>query len=124
MLRVLIFGFACVVVLVGLATALPVVEEGIQIGQFASSLPPYAGEAVSLPPSCNISANPRVISKGDTASIAWESRDADTAYLAPSFGEVPLEGGIFIEPERSDVYTLYVSSALGQAACSTYITVE
>jgi len=120
MLRLALFGFACVVVLLGLTTALPIVEEGIQLGQTASSVSSYV---VEMPPSCEISAHPQTLSEGEEASLAWVTKNADTAYLTPSFGEVALSDGIFFYPGQSEVYTLYVSSPFGEAACSTYITV-
>ena len=123
MLRVLIFSAACLVVFVGLATAMPILEDGISVGQFAASA--YPSEEIHIAPSCIISAHPQVISEGDTASIAWSSRHASEAEISPRVGTVPLEGGMFLEPHYSEVYTLTARSDLGEVAtCSTYVTVE
>lgn len=123
MLRLSLFGLACVVVLLGLGTAIPIVEEGIQLDQTASSASSYVVEVPPMPPSCEISAHPQTISKGEEVSIAWVAKNADSAHLTPSFGEVALSDGVFFSPQVSEVYMLYVSSRFGEAACSTYVTV-
>ena len=122
MLRILIFSAACLIVFVGLVTTMPILEEGVDISQFAS-VSAYPEEQVSKTPSCIISANPQVISEGETTSIAWASQNASEAELY-SVGAVPLEGGMFFKPVYSDVYTLTVRSLFGEViSCSTYVTV-
>lgn len=124
MLRAFIFALASVTIFLGIATVIPLVEDGVQFGQFAASGYVYDTPQAIVPPSCIISAHPQVVQAGESASIAWNTRNASSAELTPAFGEVPLQGGFFIEPQYSEVYTLRVYSFQGMGECSTYITVQ
>lgn len=119
MLRVLIFGFAVVVVFTGLITVMPILEGTEGERQVAA--------VVARPevlPSCIISAHPEVVSPGEEVSVAWGSEMAFVAWLS-DVGEVPLQGGMFVTPSDSTTYTLTVGSYSGKAAsCSTEIMVH
>ena len=74
-------------------------------------------------PSCVISAHPSSISRGQNASLAWVSSNAQSASLS-GHGAVSLTGGTFISPQTSTTYTLTVRDSQGRSGtCTTQIGV-
>ena len=64
-------------------------------------------------PSCVISAHPTTISRGQSASLAWVSSNAQSATLS-GVGAVSTTGGTFVNPQSSTTYTLTVRDPLGR----------
>ena len=79
---------------------------------------------VSSAPSCIISVNPGVISRGESANLAWGSQNAGSASLSGT-GPVPTQGGISVSPTQTTTYTLAVGGSSGQSnSCSVRLTVQ
>ena len=75
-------------------------------------------------PSCVISAHPRAISRGQSASLAWVSSNAQSATLS-GIGAVSTTGGTFVSPQTSTTYTLTVRDSLGRTGtCAAQISVS
>ena len=154
MLRVLIFGFASLVVFTGLVKISPLLDNNISgdllistsvqadPAWLNSSVPPNttpAEEEVQeeLPAdtasfvgedpsrlSCIISSNPSTISRGESTSIAWGSENASFASLSDT-GTVSPQGGMFVSPIETTSYTLTVyRSDSESSSCKTEITVH
>src|SRR3990167_7015170 len=73
---------------------------------------------VSGPPSCIISVNPDVISRGESANLAWGSQNASSATLSGT-GPVPTQGGVSVSPIQTTTYTLTVGGSSGQSSSCT-----
>ena len=73
---------------------------------------------VSGPPSCLISVNPDVISRGESANLAWGSQNASSATLSGT-GPVPTQGGVSVSPIQTTTYTLTVGGSSGQSSSCT-----
>src|SRR3989338_5574218 len=144
MFRVLVFGAAALTVFVGIVTVFPLLDSEIDSGVSAAvasvgaSVPGetfeddsskeettrHLSEKSLIRPSCMISANPAVISRGERVSIAWDSENAASARLS-DVGAVLPHGGLFMRPSRSGAYMLVVHSTDGEIAlCSTSIIVR
>ena len=79
---------------------------------------------VSGPPSCLISVNPDVISRGESANLAWGSQNASSATLSGT-GPVPTQGGVSVSPIQTTTYTLTVGGSSGQSSsCTVRLFVE
>ena len=79
---------------------------------------------VSGPPSCIISVNPDVISRGESANLAWGSQNASSATLSGT-GPVPTQGGVSVSPIQTTTYTLTVGGSSGQSSsCTVRLFVE
>ena len=75
-------------------------------------------------PSCTLSANPMVISPGQSSTLSWSSTNAVSAFLS-SIGAVAPYGSLSVNPTISTTYTLTVTSSSGQTAiCQTAISVS
>jgi hypothetical protein len=79
---------------------------------------------VSNPPSCIISANPDIITAGQSANIAWGSQNASSASIS-GVGAVPTQGGISVSPIQTTTYTLAVANSNNQSnTCATRVVVR
>lgn len=86
----------------------------------------YAALAVSTnqPPSCQISANPSMINRGETSNLAWVSTNATEAALS-GVGTVPVQSGRVVSPSTDTTFTLRVRNAANlTATCSAQIDVR
>ena len=93
-------------------------------GESSCTATVYVQPLVTKQPSCIIALQPTSISPGQLANLSWGSQDAVAAGLS-SIGQVPLQGGIRVNPESSTVYTLTVRSASGRSAsCATTLLVN
>ncbi len=79
---------------------------------------------VSGLPSCIISANPDVITRGQFANIAWGSQNASSASLS-GVGTVSTQGGISVSPIQTTTYTLTVAGSSGKSnSCTARVLVR
>ena len=121
--RPLVLGLAVLVVFVGLTTVLPILESDIDASPQAAAVAYMRATPVGEP-SCIISAHPQVAERGEEVSLAWSSENVEDLFLMGDLGEVSANGGAFVTPEQSQVYTLYVRSISGEvSSCSTSVTV-
>ncbi len=74
-------------------------------------------------PTCMISAYPSSIHSGQSASLAWSSQNASSAYLS-GVGAVAAQGGTYVAPRQTTTYTLTVYSGQGgSGACTAQVGV-
>ena len=74
--------------------------------------------------SCIISAYPDVITRGNSANLAWGSENASRATLSGT-GSVNVRGGIYVKPTQTSDYTLTVYNAEGRPnSCTARILVR
>ena len=64
-------------------------------------------------PSASISANPAEIELGESATISWNSTNADKCTISPEIGEVDCDGSVEISPNGT---TQYVFTAMNTAS--------
>lgn len=140
MFRVSVLTLAILVVFAGIVNVFPLLESEVDSGvsSVATALVPLpalsgseeplregiAESADESRPSCIISGEPANIVRGGRASIAWGSKNADTAWLS-HVGSVLPRGGVYVSPDRSTSYTLTVRSPDGRFGyCGTWVTVN
>ena len=73
-------------------------------------------------PTVSISANPRSIAVGTSATVSWTSRNADSATIDQDIGQVNLVGEMIVSPIVTTTYTISVTGPGGSASNS--VTVE
>jgi len=65
---------------------------------------------------------PANVVEGETATIAWETRNADSVTLS-GFGNVALSGSQMINPTTSTTYTLTADNSVGSLSCPVTVQV-
>ncbi len=75
-------------------------------------------------PTVTLSADPRSIRRGDSATLSWQSTNADRAFIRPRIGEVPATGSMTITPTRTTQYTITVIGPGGRTRASITIRVR
>ena len=77
-------------------------------------------------PTCDISAYPSTITKGDSSTLSWTTNNAESASINQSIGSVSTGSGErSVSPNSSRTYTMTVLNEDGKdATCSTTVTVE
>lgn len=78
---------------------------------------------VAEAPQCNINVTPSSITKGEEATLKWNSINASECVIQPSIGAVKTEGSMKIKPAADTSYTLTCTGAGGQATSDTSIAV-
>ncbi|UCE56101.1 MAG: hypothetical protein JSV31_11845 [Desulfobacterales bacterium] len=68
------------------------------------------GEA---PITVSIAANPKTISVGETANLAWNSTNADFCFIEPGIGIVQANGTYAVSPTQTTVYSITASGPYG-----------
>ena len=66
-------------------------------------------------PSCTLSVEPSVITRGQSVHITWSSKNAVSARLS-GFGSVSPHGSLTAHPTEATTYRLTVRSASGESA--------
>ena len=74
-------------------------------------------------PSCTISSSPSTINNGQSTTLSWTSRNAQSARIDNSIGSVSTDGSVSVTPSASTIYTMTVTGAGGTASCSTRVLV-
>ena len=88
----------------------------------------HAGDFVEIqpaaPPQAALTVVPSTIQRGQTATLSWSSRLANTWSISPSVGPVGSRtGSTNVSPGQSTTYTLDVSGRGGSAQASATLTV-
>ncbi len=77
--------------------------EALKIASFTSQLP-------RIPP-------------GGSVTLQWQTTGARSARIAPSVGDVPVNGAITLTPAHSTTYTLTVTGDSGEVSASVFVAV-
>jgi hypothetical protein len=102
-------------------------EEYLQLGQNSAGDPEkaieyfrkswhFASLALEKLPTISISASPAVISLNDTATLTWDSTNADTVMINNGIGKVEPSGSINVSPPET---TTYIITAINNAGTAT-----
>ncbi len=96
-------------------------EEGSALAKQATAkanalCPPQKVEAV-------LSIDPASIKKGESAKLAWSSKNADECVIAPAVGKVEPQGSTTVTPAENTGYTLTCTGPGGKADSAASITV-
>jgi uncharacterized cupredoxin-like copper-binding protein len=67
-------------------------------------------------PSVELTANPTLITPGQSAMLAWKTQNANTVHIEPGLGDVAASGSLPVTPARS---TTFVATATGPAGTAT-----
>jgi len=79
-------------------------------------------DGTSEPSFLRCQVTPANVVEGETATIAWETRNADELTLS-GFGDVPLSGSQMINPTSSATYTLTATNSFGTLSCPLTVQV-
>ena len=79
---------------------------------------------VYQPPDVNISVYPQSIAYGESATLSWSSRDADTASIDQGIGSVAPTNSIEVSPSQSTTYTITATGPGGIANAQARIVVQ
>ncbi|MDF1592338.1 MAG: hypothetical protein P1P89_12555 [Desulfobacterales bacterium] len=71
----------------------------------------------------HISAAPEIIYTGQSATLAWNSTNADNLSIEPGIGAVPSSGSRAVSPSQTTTYTISASGPGGIATDSVAVTV-
>jgi hypothetical protein len=73
-------------------------------------------------PTVNFSANPSNITAGESATLTWNSANADSCVIEPGIGNVDLSGSLVVSPTEATTYTITATGPGGEA--SENVTVD
>jgi OOP family OmpA-OmpF porin len=76
-----------------------------------------------LVPTDNLTVVPNLITKGETATLAWSSKNATNCNIQPGIGPVQPQGSMTITPADNAAYTLTCSGAGGSASSTASVEV-
>lgn len=74
-------------------------------------------------PTDNLTVSPAAITKGQTATLTWTSRDATRCEILPGIGAVQTQGSLEITPAEATKYDLSCSGEGGTAYSSASVAV-
>lgn len=74
-------------------------------------------------PSANMAITPNSITKGETATLSWSSKNDTNCTIQPEIGAVQPEGSMTITPADNAAYTLTYSGAGGSAESAARVAV-
>ncbi|HTP64257.1 MAG TPA: OmpA family protein [Geobacteraceae bacterium] len=74
-------------------------------------------------PSCNLSASPTTITRGQSATLSWTSQNATKCSIKPGIGTVDPQGSTTVTPSESTTYDLVCSGEGGEAESGAAVTV-
>jgi peptidoglycan-associated lipoprotein len=74
-------------------------------------------------PEIQFSVNPGSISKGESATLQWQSRNASSVVIDSGVGNVSQSGSVVVSPGSSTTFTAVASNSSGEAQASVRVTV-
>jgi hypothetical protein len=74
-------------------------------------------------PTATISANPQSIQAGQSATLTWNSTNANTAVIDNGIGSVAASGSMTVSPAADTTYTITVTGPGGTASASVLVSV-
>ncbi len=92
---------------------------------FGGKTAPVSSPAPEQPPAptSSLSVTPGSITKGESASLSWTSRNATNCEINPGIGAVKPEGSLTITPAADTAYFLYCSGPGGTTNSAANISV-
>jgi len=88
----------------------------------------FGGEKQAPPPppvpTCNLSAVPASIVKGQNAQLNWTCENVSECYIQPQIGPVKPQGSLEVTPAADTLYTLSCTGAGGKATSDAKIMVK
>ena len=78
---------------------------------------------VNMPPTVEISADPKTIQVGESSMLSWTSTHADSCVIEPDIGIVDVNGSIQVSPTETTTYTITATGPGGTATDSVTVTV-
>ncbi|GFO55654.1 hypothetical protein GMSM_26610 [Geomonas sp. Red276] len=94
-------------------------EEGAQLAKEATAKANALCPAVPRPvypvPSDTLTLTPSTVTKGQSATLSWSSKDATNCEIQPGIGPVPTSGSMQVTPDDGTVYTLTCTGEGGTA---------
>ncbi len=79
----------------------------------------------TLPTCTSFAAHPEAVQRGETATLAWKTARAHSAFIQPDVGRmIKPSGSVRVQPAKSMTYTLYLSGKGGSATCEAAVKVE
>ncbi|WP_319410180.1 hypothetical protein [uncultured Desulfosarcina sp.] len=80
---------------------------------------------VNLPaPTVTLSAAPLEINRGESATLAWTSTNADSCMISPAIGSVDAGGSVRVSPVETTTYDITATGAGGEATASVTVVVS
>ena len=76
-----------------------------------------------LPKLAVCTAVPMTINQGESASIVYNTLNADSVTITPGVGSVPPNGQVSVNPATSTTYTITATNAFGSDSCNVAIQV-
>ncbi len=76
------------------------------------------------PPTVTLQATPLTITPGESASLSWNSTNADTCTIAPEVGSIDCSGSISVTPSATTAYSITATGPSGIATADVVVTVE
>ena len=76
------------------------------------------------PPTVSISADPETIQAGESATLTWNSTNADSAVIDQGVGTVASNGSFTVSPTETTTYTITVTSPSGTATADVTVNVS
>jgi len=84
---------------------------------------PAPAPAPPAAPAAVLTISPSMVTKGQSATLAWKSQNASACTIQPGIGQVPPQGARPITPEFSTTYNLECSGAGGVTTSAAGVTV-
>jgi peptidoglycan-associated lipoprotein len=75
-------------------------------------------------PTVTLQASPTTVSKGESATLSWNSTDATELSIAPDVGAVTAQGSTKVSPADSTTYTITATGPGGSTSATASVTVN
>jgi hypothetical protein len=75
-------------------------------------------------PIVDISADPETIQVGGSSTLSWTAVNADSCYIEPGIGSVPLSGTTIVSPLDSTTYTITATGPGGSSTDSVTVAIN
>ncbi|HEY6007808.1 MAG TPA: OmpA family protein, partial [Geobacteraceae bacterium] len=98
-------------------------ESTVGLAFYLGKEKPAPAPAPKPAPTADLTVAPGSITKGETATLTWNSRDASNCDIQPGVGPVPPQGSRTITPAADTSYTLTCSGEGGTARSTAGLTV-
>lgn len=93
------------------------------LGSVECSICIYVNPPVAVAPTCSFDATPTSMTKGNSATLSWNTTNASTVSINQGVGSVSQSGSRSVSPQTTTTYTLTATGNGGTVECQKTVTV-
>ncbi len=123
MYRSICFSVALLITLMGVAVMTGGCKKKVAPPPAPAAPPPAPAPAPPPAPTIRLTATPSTVQRGASATLSWETQNAESVVIDGGIGTVGVSGNRSVTPSASTTYTATAKGPGGNAVASARVTV-